>query len=380
MRSLARKRKTVYSTKPLTSRQGRRPNPAGARKSRPQKTNRGLADRGTSKQLTILAWRLGRSAAQTALMEEGVDLQQHVQELWLKESGLIRKATAAGKYIPVMKAFVEGYFSTRSFDETRNWVLLPTHKKVAAVVMAMNEELSIQSTIQELERMPLHEIVVVVNGSTDSSFMMARTSSRAIILHYNEALGHDVGRAIGAKITTSDIVIFLDADIPVAAEQLLSFARATDRDMDVALNDLSRYVGVFSDWDEVSIMKYFLNRSNRRDDLNVNSMTAVPHALSRKAIEVIGFANLAVPPKAQAIALQKGLRIGIGGSINVFKRNRHRKENVGVSNPISKLIMGDHLEALGWAMREESPRLKYTDHLRKRERAKDVNKHHHSDL
>ncbi|WP_336773079.1 glycosyltransferase family 2 protein [Paenibacillus sp. MMO-58] len=380
MRSLARKRKTAYSTKPLASRQRRRPNPAGTRKSKPQKTKRGLADRETNKQLTILAWRLGRSAAQTALMEERADLQQHAQELWHKESGLIRKASAVGKYIPVMKAFVEGYFSARSFDESPNWVLLPTNKKVAAVVMAMNEELSILSTIQELERMPLHEIVVVVNGSTDSSFMMARTSSRAIILHYNEALGHDVGRAIGAKITTSDIVIFLDADIPVAAEQLLSFVRVTDRDMDVALNDLSRYVGMFADWDEVSIMKYFLNRSNRRDDLNVNSMTAVPHALSRKAIEVIGFANLAVPPKAQAIALQRGLRIGIGGSINVFKRNRHRKDNVGASNPISKLIIGDHLEALGWAMREESPRLKYTDQLRKRERAKDVNKHHHPDL
>ncbi|WP_190276158.1 glycosyltransferase family 2 protein [Paenibacillus sp. JDR-2] len=327
-----------------------------------------------------MAWKLGRSAAQTALKEEGADLQQHVQELWLKESGLIRKATAVSKYIPVMKAFVDGYFSVRTSEESPNWVLLPTNKKVAAVVMAMNEELSILSIIQELERMPLHEIVVVVNGSTDSSFMMARTSSRAIILHYNEALGHDVGRAIGAKITTSDVVIFLDADIPVAAEQLLSFVRVTDRDMDVALNDLSRYVGMFSDWDEVSIMKYFLNRSNRRDDLNVNSMTAVPHALSRRAIEVIGFANLAVPPKAQAIALQRGLRIGIGGCINVFKRNRHRKDNVGVNNPISKLIMGDHLEALGWAMREESPRLKYTDHLRKRERVKGVNKHHHPDL
>ncbi|GMK43316.1 hypothetical protein PghCCS26_04430 [Paenibacillus glycanilyticus] len=334
----------------------------------------------TNKQLTITAWKLGRSAVQTVTMEKGADLQNHVQELWLKERGLIRKATAVGKYIPVMKAFVEGFFSVRPSDHSPDWVLLPTSKKTAAVVMAMNEELSILSTIQELERIPFHEIVVVVNGSTDSSFMMARTSSRAIILHYNEALGHDVGRAIGAKITTSDVVIFLDADIPVAAEQLLSFVRETDRGMDVALNDLSRYVGMFSEWDEVSIMKYFLNRSNRREDLSVNSMTAVPHALSRKAIEVIGSANLAVPPKAQAIALQRGLRIGIGGSIDVFKKNRHRKDNVGANNPISMLIMGDHLEALGWAMREENPRLKYTDHLRKRERAKDVNKHHHPDL
>ncbi|TCM98961.1 glycosyl transferase family 2 [Paenibacillus sp. BK033] len=370
MRSLARKRKKAYSSKPVSSRQRRRPIPAGTRPSRPVK-------RGP---LKILAWKLGRSAARSAPVADDADILQHVQELWIRESGLVRKAMAVNKYMIVMKAFVDGYFSVLPSGAIPDWVLLPTDKKVAAVVMAMNEELSIMSTIQELERMPLHEIIVVVNGSTDASLMMARTSGKAIILHYNEALGHDVGRAIGAKITTSDIVLFLDADIPVAAEQLLSFVKATNRGLDVALNDLSGYVGVFSDWDEITIMKYFLNRSNRRDDLKINSMTAVPHALSRRAIEIIGSANLAVPPKAQAIALQRGLRMGMGGSINVFKKNRHRKDNVGANNPVSQLIMGDHLEALGWAMREESPRLKYTDHLRKRERAKGVNKHHHPDL
>lgn len=316
-------------------------------------------------------------AAQQAAPADGADLQQHVQALWLKESGQIRRTTAASKYHAAAKAFVEGYFSARTDEKSPDWVLLPTNKKVGAVVMAMNEEQSILSTIRELERLPLHEIVVVVNGSTDSSLMMARTSGKAIILHYNEALGHDVGRAIGAKITTSDIVLFLDADIPVSAEQLVPFVQAAGRGVDVALNDLTRYVGLFADWDEVTIMKYFLNRSNRRDDLSVNSMTAVPHALSRKAIEVIGSANLAVPPKAQAIAMQRGLRVGVGGSINVFKKNRHRKENVGVNNPISKLIMGDHLEALGWVMQEENPRLKYIDLLRRRDRANGVNKYHH---
>ncbi|MCM3626015.1 glycosyltransferase [Paenibacillus glycanilyticus] len=380
MRSLARKRKIATSSKPASTRQRRRLHHSGnANKSRlvRNKGGRGLAasDNKSSGLPSEMAWRLGRKAAQDDPLAEGADAQQHVQEQWLRNSGLIRKTTAAGKQQAAMKAFLEGYFSVRRGESTPNWVLLPTHKKVAAVVMAMNEEQSIMSTIRELERLPLHEIIVVVNGSTDSSLMMARTSGKAVVLHYNEALGHDVGRAIGAKITNSDIVLFLDADIPISAEQLVPFVLAASRGVDVVLNDLSRHVGMFTDWDEVTIMKYFLNRSNNRDDLSVNSMTAIPHALTRKAIEIIGSANLAVPPKAQAIALQRGLRVGFGGSVNVFKRNRHRKDNVGMSNPISKLIMGDHLEALGWAMDEISPRLKYIDS--RRDRVTGANKHNH---
>lgn len=384
MRTLAKNKKMTKSktTGSKPKRKRYRSLRAGTKKIRPhRKLARSRKNSVASKDAklsSMLAWRLGGKAALGSSSGEGADALQHVQEQWSKESLWIHKAATGGKYLTIMKAFIEGYFSTKPNVQKPDWVLLPTDKKVAAVVMAMNEEQSIASAIRELERMPLHEVIVVVNGSTDSSLNMARTSDKAIILHYNEALGHDVGRAIGAKVTTADIVLFIDADIPVAAEQLVSFVMAASRGVDVALNDLSRYVGLFSAWDEVTIVKDFLNRANLRHDLSMNSITAVPHALTRKAIEVIGTSNLAVPPKAQAIALNKGLRIGMGGSINVFSANRHRKDNIGASNPISKLIMGDHLEALGWAMKEESPRLKYGDRLRRRDCVTDVNEHHYS--
>ncbi|WP_441896044.1 glycosyltransferase family 2 protein [Paenibacillus sp. YAF4_2] len=368
MRSLARNKK-VTKTKRVTSPRRKRSSRQGAKRSQ--------SIQGAKHSDITMAWTYGRRAARDFPLADGEDLQQHVQQLWVRDS---KKIGSGNKYLASMKAFIDGYFSTKPDDWKPDWVLLPSNKKVAAVVMAMNEEQSITSAIQELERMPLHEIIVVVNGSTDSSFQMARSSEKAIILHFNEALGHDVGRAIGAKVTTADIVLFVDADIPVSADQLVSFVIAANRGVDVALNDLSRYVGKFSDWDEVTILKDFLNRSNHRHDLFMNSMTAVPHALTRRAIETIGFANLAVPPKAQAIALKKGLRVGTGGSVNVFRTNRHRRENIGISNPISKLIMGDHLEALGWAMQEGNPRLKYVDYLRRRDRVAGADKYNHPHL
>ncbi|MNR45691.1 hypothetical protein D3C85_1645700 [compost metagenome] len=75
-------------------------------------------------------------------------------------------------------------------------------------------------------------------------------------------------------------------------------------------------------------------------------MTAVPHALSRRALEVIGYRELMVPPKAQAISLMKQLRVEKAGTVNVFKQNRLRQGNTGAGNRVEQLIAGDHAEAL----------------------------------
>lgn len=75
-------------------------------------------------------------------------------------------------------------------------------------------------------------------------------------------------------------------------------------------------------------------------------MTAVPHALSRRALEVIGYRELMVPPKAQALSLLKQLRVEKAGTVNVFKQNRLRQDNTGAGNRVEQLIAGDHAEAL----------------------------------
>ncbi|MEH7087276.1 family 2 glycosyl transferase, partial [Neobacillus drentensis] len=99
-----------------------------------------------------------------------------------------------------------------------------------------------------------------------------------------------------------------------------------------------------------------------------NSLTAVPHALSRKALEIIGYMNLMVPPKAQAIAILNGLRVEVCTSINVVERNKIRNTNVGQTNPVAQLIIGDHLEALREAMDMCGSRLSLSDTQRDRDR------------
>ncbi|ULO08454.1 hypothetical protein H1230_06490 [Paenibacillus sp. 19GGS1-52] len=132
----------------------------------------------------------------------------------------------------------------------------------------------------------------------------------------------------------------------IPAPQLASFAAAVDGGVDVALNDLDSLLPPFGSSDDVIRCKLFLNFVLGRSDLGVSSMTAVPHALSRHALESIGYRELMVPPKAQAIAILNKLRVEKTRLVNVIKHNRLRPANTGVGNPVEKLIVGDHAEAL----------------------------------
>lgn len=96
-------------------------------------------------------------------------------------------------------------------------------------------------------------------------------------------------------------------------------------------------------------------------------MSAVPHALSKRAVETIGYETLAVPPKAQAKAIASGLSITSPASIDVISANRQRRRlNIGKRNPVANMIIGDHIEALATLMNAHGARLSFTDHIRDR--------------
>ncbi|MBJ6363824.1 glycosyltransferase family 2 protein [Paenibacillus sp. GCM10012307] len=267
-------------------------------------------------------------------------------------------------------AFRNGFIDAWGEDLALHpYVLLPLNGTAAAVVTVCNEEDSIRQVLNELQLLPLTDIIVVINGSTDHSFNYTKGFAGVTILHESEALGLDVGRALGAKLTKADIVLFIDGDFPVPAIQLASFLLAVDQGVDVALNDVTPYLGVFKYWDAVSRVKQFLNAALGRPDLITNSMTCVPHALSRRAIDTIGENTLAVPPKAQAAALAASLKVEASASINVFLKNRVREQNVGSGNPVARLIIGDHIEALKSIQRQQGARLSFPDQVRRRSRA-----------
>ncbi len=270
-------------------------------------------------------------------------------------------------YHSAANQFIKGYGQqSQSGQHLNKWVLLPTNKTVSVIITAMNEKDTIPSILEQLHRLPLHEIIFVLNGSTDESFEMIRNQSWATIVHYHEPLGHDVGRAIGAKLSESEILVFLDGDFPINAEHLVPFIASVEQGMDIALNNITDYLGKFSDRDKVTTIKEFVNMSLQKEELGANSLTAIPHAMSRKAAQEIGYSNLAVPPKAQVIAMNKGMKIGTPTQVDVISQNKIRQRNVGTNNIVSEMIIGDHLEAMKEAMDRNGSRLLYQDHIRNR--------------
>ncbi|PZD95130.1 glycosyl transferase [Paenibacillus sambharensis] len=237
---------------------------------------------------------------------------------------------------------------------------------VSVIIPVMNERRTIAAVIKEARKVhPSTEVIVVVNGSTDGSAEAARRAG-AVVLEYDHALGHDVGRSIGAMSAGGKVLLFIDGDFVITAGELRPYVRAVlEQKADVALNNYHgprRRRQVHN----VVLAKHALNAMLGLPELGGASLTAVPHAISRRAMTVIGTEALAVPPLAQAKAASAELDIRLVDRVPVGIRNRKRQSRERRS-PLERLVTGDHLEAAAWLIGQRGRRGGCTDLLRKRQ-------------
>ncbi len=219
--------------------------------------------------------------------------------------------------------------------------------KVSVIIPVINERRTIGKVIANAFRVhPNTEVIVIANGSTDGTNEIAKRMG-ARVIEYPEALGHDVGRSLGAKEAKGSILLFLDGDIVIQTMALIPFIRAVENGIDIALNS---YQGPTNKMNVhgVVLAKHALNIALSRPELRGSSLTTIPHAMSRKALELIGSEHLVVPPKAQAMGVSKGLDIRSVHYVDVGRTNRIRKRGKGEGDPLESLIVGDHLEAVRW--------------------------------
>lgn len=251
----------------------------------------------------------------------------------------------------------------------------PAPSKVAAsptvsvVIPAVNERRTIGGVIRQAFRVhPNTEVIVVANGSTDGTKELAAKLG-ARVIPYDRPLGHDVGRSVGARHARGSIVLFTDADIVIPAGKMKPFVEAVGAGVDVALNE---YSGPTSKRrvHSVVLAKHALNTALMRSDLGGASMTTIPHALSRSALERIGFEALAVPPLAQAMGVAKGLTVKAVHPIDVGRLNPIRRRRSRGKDPLEDLIVGDHIEAMHWLAEATNERANYPDLIRQRDLVK----------
>lgn len=229
-----------------------------------------------------------------------------------------------------------------------------TSMRVSVVIPVHNEASTLSKVLVEVRKLEPYEIIIVDNGSTDGTKEIALQHNCRVI-YYRYSLGNDVGRAIGAREAKGEIVLFLDGDIVMKSEELYNFIKGIQQGHEIVLNNLTWSVYLKMRPHYTTVGKYMLNRYLNKKEFVVGSLIAIPHAISRKVIEKLGWWNLADPALFQAMAMSRGVDISDMASVDVIYTNKVRPVHTGTSpgSPYPKAtsrIMGDHLRALQYVI------------------------------
>lgn len=248
------------------------------------------------------------------------------------------------KYIPKIITGKEFYSNTYG------------DKQLSVIIPVQNEEKTIESVIFEVQKLKPFEIIVIVNGSTDKTEALAKGCG-ATVISYEEALGNDTGRAVGAFFAKGEILLFVDGDFLISSYDLLPFVQSIQNGTDLALNKLEYYYMYRLPYSIVTACKYAINLACNRKDLGMGSTIAVPHAFSRKCIHTIGFDSLLSPTLSQVKTILAGFHVQNVHSVDVDKLNRVRPEkHFSEESSLSlatQQIIGDHIEAISYLIEQK---------------------------
>lgn len=233
--------------------------------------------------------------------------------------------------------------------------------KLHVIVPAMDEADTLPGVLMELKRLQPDQIIVVVNGSKDHTAHVAE-SHGAKVINYSQPLGNDVGRAIGALNGEADIYLFTDGDIVIKAEDYLPFIQDVENGIDMAINSID-WITKVEKADIISQSRFFLNAIQERRDLRAENILTIPHAFSRKGLEMIGKSELSNPVLANTIAIDKKLQISVPHTIDVLGMNKMRTNHLPkpgeVIGEAMQRMHGDFIEALDYLIDTYGPTLHY---------------------
>ncbi|QHW33406.1 glycosyltransferase family 2 protein [Paenibacillus rhizovicinus] len=293
---------------------------------------------------------------------DGRQAKLRMNEHWTQRSLRGGRESRAGNPLKRGQAYADG-FAAGLRQPGGMWVPVALTRTAAAVVLAGPGTGT--EAVRQLLRLPFEDIIVVLEGAGEESFARFRAMPEISVYHTPARLGTDVGRSVGARMTTAELVLFADGNIPVAAEQLAAMLAEAHAGHDLVLADVSGQLGAFRRWDEAARIRAFMNWSLGRPELSANSAAVLPHVWTRSAMERVGLPALAVPPMAHRAALEQKLRICCS-PVSSLKSVVWGAGGGAFSEAGLKLSAGDHIEALRAAMREKGARLSLPDGVRRR--------------
>jgi len=238
---------------------------------------------------------------------------------------------------------------------TPRCVPIPLRGTAAAVVYAPDGE-RLPAVLDELERLPLREIVVVLDAAQQPALEALLSRPRVVIAYARNFRGDPhKARAEGAKLTDADTVLFADSARPCSSRLLGQLLLEADAGAEAALSDRTVREGSFDRRAETSWLREFLNVTLGRPGLRSNAIGGVPFALSRRALDAIGPDALGTPAKAHAAVLLAGLEVTVCEGVPYAGEPE-----------AAKAAANAHEEAWRYCLTAQGDRLRFSDAKRNR--------------
>ncbi|PEA88577.1 glycosyl transferase [Bacillus thuringiensis] len=243
-------------------------------------------------------------------------------------------------------------------------------KSLSVIIPASNEVDTISAVIQSVKPLNPVEIIVIANGCNDGTEEVANRLGCKVIRH-TELLGNDVGRAVGAKYAIGDVLLFIDGDFAIPTSKLQLFLNPILHDQtDIVLNNLDALFLKKQKPHSVTVWRQILNAMLEREELKIDSLLSVPHALTKEVVQSIGYECLVNPIVAHLRIAQSKWRISRHCAIDVITPNKFRPvEHAAYGTSLSqseRRMIGDHIEAVAERIVSSDTRGGYYDGNRKR--------------
>jgi glycosyltransferase involved in cell wall biosynthesis len=224
---------------------------------------------------------------------------------------------------------------------------------LALVIPAKNESTRLICLLNRLlAKQGLANIFVILNGSTDcTAAEICPLAQHINIIYYEEALGYDVPRAVGAYHAYqagATGIIFVDGDmVGEFIDNLLDIKRELQDGADLVLTNCYPYVTKRHPLASKAIhFRLLLNKElGLYHKIGIASPSHGLIGISRRFLETIPLPELAIPPVSLALAIKKNLVIKVGTAINHLDLGS-KIRTPDHAKKIADTIIGDCLEAI----------------------------------
>lgn len=212
-----------------------------------------------------------------------------------------------------------------------------------SVIIPVNEDAGVlRRQLANINRMNLTAEVIVVSSARARISVPLVFASWVHVIPTDSYQTYDHGRALGAYHAKGDTVLFLDERAVVSPDLLRKFVMAIQNGADVALTEAAPIRANHKLTPPRNAFR-LLNHLLGLSVLGASTLSKIPYAFNRRALEIIGHDGLCNPPLGMVKAVQAKLQIV---AVSPVPAIQWCNDSAGISKKGTRDILRDHAIAI----------------------------------